>query len=144
MEKHLKTLKETQDDEVIFKTKNPRKLAYYLRQAFRFIRNSGDLEWKNFDFSVKETTTSVICIRKVSDDISITSMVTDTGELVAEINTVEDVVGYCISNQDLKKIYFGDFTPNKSQLSLLQAWGGSCNIEFSLRNNKLLAQRKDA
>lgn len=132
---------ETQDDEVIFKAKNPRKLAYYLRQAFRFI-NKYDTDYRKIDFSFKETPSSVICIRKVSDSISFTDLITENGELVANIRSAEDVVGYCIANDGFKKLYFADYSPKATELLILEKWGATCKIEFTLRNNKLIAQRK--
>lgn len=71
-------------------------------------------------------------------------VVAPLGTLVPNITTLEDVIGYLLSNDQESKLYFSEFSPDKRQLDILTSWGAMNKISFELRSNKLLATRSNA
>lgn len=135
---------ETKDDVVTFESRNTRKLAYYLRQAIRFVNNSQNTKYGLLQFTVKEVNNAVICIRKVDFSGDLVSATSDYGTIITGINSVESVIGYIITNDSITRGYFSEFEPNPNQLELLKKWGAVSNITFDLKNRKLSMQRNNA
>ena len=142
--KHLQKLKETKDSTVLFPSKNPRKLAYLLRQAIKYV-NDNSTDYGRLSFTVKEVGDSVLCVRKLSEDVdNFTMVITENGEPISGIKNMQEVVGYCVSNSDKKYVFFTDYIPKEKELLILTTWGSLNSIEFSTRDNKLIAKRTNA
>ncbi len=125
---------------VVFPSKNPRKLAYYLRQAITYIKNN-DTDYPKIDYQVKEMPDSVICVRR-ADGLSFTTIMVEHSESIVEVKSLPEVIGFCVSNENVPRVHFPNYRVTEKDLTILNSWGPSAGYEFEIKNNTLFAKRK--
>jgi hypothetical protein len=125
---------------IVFKSKNPTKLAYLLRQALDLSKKF-DTEHKNLKdvWKVSAQFDSVICTKKDTEDLTLVDVIKDQGQPIKEVTSIEEVVGACI-NYPNRALIFPNYNPTPDELIILEQWGKEQKLKFQFENKQFMAR----
>lgn len=134
------------DQKLFFKSKNPTKLAYAIRDG---IRNSGKYEaYKQYAelrekcrIEVKPDGVSVVLREQLDYEDPIVELAQSfTSLTIPEVNSVLQVVGACIKHKSAPKLDFPDAALDDEALTQLRKWTDNNNYTITMLSPLTLAK----